>query len=53
MPALRIDRRAMAMAFVHSPDGISIELLQEGNLPPQEPWQAWKTPVAGKALLAG
>ncbi len=26
------------MAFVHSPDGISIELLQEGNLPPQEPW---------------
>lgn len=27
------------MAFVRSPDGISIELLQEGdNLPPQEPW---------------
>lgn len=26
------------MAFVKSPDGISIELLQEGNLPPQEPW---------------
>jgi len=26
------------MAFVRSPDGISIELLQEGNLPSQEPW---------------
>lgn len=27
------------MAFVVSPDGISIELLQEGEaLPPQEPW---------------
>ena len=26
------------MAFVKSPDGISIELLQEGNLSPQEPW---------------
>ncbi len=26
------------MAFVRSPDGISIELLQEGYLPPQEPW---------------
>lgn len=26
------------MAFVKSPDGISIELLQEGSLPPQEPW---------------
>lgn len=27
------------MAFVRSPDQISIELLQEGNpLPPQEPW---------------
>ena len=26
------------MAFVKTPDGISIELLQEGNLPPQEPW---------------
>ncbi|MEL6584799.1 MAG: VOC family protein [Pseudomonadota bacterium] len=27
------------MAFVKSPDGISIELLQEGdNLPAQEPW---------------
>ncbi len=26
------------MAFVVSPDGISIELLQEGSLPPREPW---------------
>jgi len=27
------------MAFVRSPDGISIELLQEGQaLPPREPW---------------
>jgi lactoylglutathione lyase len=27
------------MAFIRSPDGISIELLQAGNaLPPQEPW---------------
>lgn len=31
------------MAFVRSPDGISIELLQEGNpLPPQEPWASMK-----------
>jgi lactoylglutathione lyase len=29
------------MAFVRSPDGISIELLQKGpNLPPAEPWAA-------------
>ncbi len=26
------------MAFIRSPDGISIELLQDGHLPPQEPW---------------
>ena len=26
------------MAFVRSPDLISIELLQEGRLPPREPW---------------
>ena len=26
------------MAFVKSPDGISVELLQDGHLPPQEPW---------------
>ena len=29
------------MAFVRSPDGISIEILQEGDaLAPQEPWQS-------------
>lgn len=29
------------MAFVRSPDGISVELLQAGEaLPPQEPWQS-------------
>jgi lactoylglutathione lyase len=29
------------MAFVRSPDGISIELLQEGRaLPPREPWKS-------------
>lgn len=29
------------MAFVKSPDGISIELLQKGDsLPPQEPWKS-------------
>ncbi len=29
------------MAFVRSPDNISVELLQRGNaLPPQEPWQS-------------
>ena len=28
------------MAFIRSPDNISIELLQEGNaLEPQEPWK--------------
>jgi lactoylglutathione lyase len=26
------------MAFVRSPDGISVELLQDGNLDPKEPW---------------
>ena len=26
------------MAFVRSPDGISIELLQDGHLPPAQPW---------------
>lgn len=26
------------MAFVRTPDGISVELLQDGRLPPQEPW---------------
>ena len=29
------------MAFVRSPDGISIELLQKGSpLPPQDPWKS-------------
>lgn len=29
------------MAFIRSPDGISIEILQEGDaLPPQEPWKS-------------
>jgi len=28
------------MAFVRSPDGISVELLQEGTLPPREPWKS-------------
>ena len=26
------------MAFVRTPDNISIELLQDGHLEPQEPW---------------
>jgi len=26
------------MAFVRSPDGISVELIQDGQLEPQEPW---------------
>jgi len=26
------------MAFVKSPDGISVELLQDGHLEPREPW---------------
>ena len=26
------------MAFVRTPDNISVELLQDGHLPPQEPW---------------
>ena len=31
------------MAFIKSPDGISIELLQEGEaLPEQEPWKSMK-----------
>jgi lactoylglutathione lyase len=35
------------MAFVRSPDGISIELLQEGEpLPPREPWASM--PNTGK-----
>lgn len=34
------------MAFVRSPDLISIELLQQGHLPPQEPWASM--PNTGK-----
>ena len=31
------------MAFIRSPDGISIELLQKGGaLPPKEPWSSMK-----------
>ena len=30
------------MAFVKSPDNISIEILQEGNLEPKEPWASMK-----------
>ena len=26
------------IAFVRSPDGISVELIQDGTLPPEEPW---------------
>jgi lactoylglutathione lyase len=38
VPILRPPRDGR-MAFVKSPDGISIELLQDGPaLPPQEPW---------------
>ena len=37
------------MAFIRSPDGISIELLQEGErLPPQEPWASM--PNSGKLV---
>ena len=28
------------MAFVRTPDGISVELLQDGRLEPQEPWSS-------------
>ena len=39
-PGVTINRppRDGHMAFVKSPDGISIELLQDGHLEPQEPW---------------
>ena len=30
------------MAFVRSPDNISIEILQDGNLEPKEPWASMK-----------
>lgn len=33
--------RCGRMAFIKSPDGISVELLQKGDaLPPQEPWSS-------------
>lgn len=31
------------MAFVRSPDNISVELLQDGHLPPQEPWASMES----------
>ena len=31
------------MAFVKSPDGISVELLQDGHLEPQEPWASMES----------
>ena len=31
------------MAFVKSPDGISVELLQDGRLEPQEPWASMES----------
>jgi hypothetical protein len=38
------------MAFIKSPDGISIELLQKGDaLPKAEPWARCRTPAAGRA----
>lgn len=33
------------MAFVKTPDGISVELLQDGHLPPQEPWASMPNTV--------
>jgi lactoylglutathione lyase len=34
--------------FVRSPDNISIEILQEGNLEIKEPWVSMKNRVFGK-----
>lgn len=28
------------MAFIRTPDGVSIELVQHGQLPPREPWSS-------------
>ena len=40
------------MAFVRSPDDISIELLQKGPaLPPAEPWRRCPTPACGEPPL--
>ena len=42
------------MAFVRSPDGISVELLQDGNLEPQEPWASMEnTGSWGERLFRG
>ena len=42
------------MAFVRSPDGISIELLQRGEaLPPREPWVSMENSGSGLALAWG
>ena len=38
------------MAFVRSPDKISIEILQEGNLEPKEPWASMEIPALGKSM---
>jgi lactoylglutathione lyase len=35
------------MAFIKTPDGISIELLQDGHLPPQEPWASMENTGSG------
>ena len=35
------------MAFVRSPDHISIELLQDGRLPPHEPWASMPNTGSG------
>ena len=38
------------MAFVRSPDKISIEILQEGNLEPKNHGLQWKIPAPGKSM---
>ena len=40
------------MAFIRSPDQISVELLQEGDpLPPQEPWLSMPSQVSGESTF--
>ncbi len=39
------------MAFVRSPDGVSIELIQDGTLSRRNPGPQWQIPVAGKPLI--
>src|ERR1700761_8183582 len=36
------------MAFIRSPDGISIELLQDGHLEPKEPWASMPNTGSGE-----